>query len=183
MDIWFCSDFHFGHENIIKYCKRPFKSLEEMDNLIIANFNKRVKEDDLVIFLGDFCFRYAPSESKTAPRKAFKYYRDKLNCKNIIPICGNHDVRNGVKSPIQSMVIKHGGKRIHITHNPKFAKEEFAFNFCGHTHNKFGQFNKLGKKSVIVDLSVEGWDYQPVTINEIFGAHSKWLKSGGNDVK
>jgi len=180
MDIWFCSDFHFGHENIIRYTKRPFKSLEEMDNLMINNFNKRVKEDDLVIFGGDFCFRYAPSESKTAPRKAFKHYRDQLKCKNIINICGNHDVRNGVKSPIQSMVIKHGGKRIFITHNPKFAKEEFDFNFCGHTHNKYGRFNKLGKNSCIVDLSVEGWNYEPVTINEIFGEHSKWMKSKKN---
>jgi len=177
MNIWFCSDFHLGHENIIKYCKRPFKSLEEMDSTIIKNFNERVKEDDLVFFLGDFCFRYAPGESKTAPKKAFDHYRNQLICKNIIFISGNHDKRNGIKFPTESMVIKHGGKRIYLTHNPKFAKEEFTFNFSGHTHNKYGRFNKLGKNSCIVDLSVEGWNYQPVTINEIFGEHSKWQKT------
>ena len=68
--------------------------------------------------------------------------------------------------------------------NPKwvqiFVKEEFDFNFCGHTHNKYGRFNKLGKNSCIVDLSVEGWNYEPVTINEIFGEHSKWIKSKKN---
>lgn len=177
MNIWFASDFHLGHERIIAYCNRPFKSLEEMDSTIIHNFNERVNEEDLVIFAGDFCFRYAPSESKTAPRKAFDHYRNQLKCKNIVFIEGNHDIRNGIKSPIESMVIKYGGKRIYITHNPKYAKSEFMFNFCGHVHGKFGKFTKLGKKAYIVDLSVENWNYRPISINEIFGDFAQWQKT------
>ena len=52
--IWFTSDFHFGHENIIKYCNRPFSSVEEMDEALIRRWNDTVGVDDEVFFLGDF---------------------------------------------------------------------------------------------------------------------------------
>ena len=87
MNIWFWSDTHLGHWNIVKYCGRPFKTLEEMDTTIIKNFNDRVEEDDLVFFLGDFCMKTS-SEASDAPKKAFEYYRNQLKCKNIIFIKG-----------------------------------------------------------------------------------------------
>ncbi len=175
MNIWFWSDTHLGHWNIVKYANRPFKTLEEMDNTIIKNFNERVGEDDLVFFLGDFCMKTS-SEASDAPKKAFDYYRNQLKCKNIIFIKGNHDGHNNVKSPIESLIIQHGGKRIYVTHDPKYAKEDFFFNFCGHVHEKY-QFKKLGKKSIICNLSVEVWSYRPVDYNEIYSAYSKWSKT------
>ena len=56
MTIWFTADFHLGHENIIKYCDRPFKNAAEMDKKIIANFNKVVAADDTVYILGDLAW-------------------------------------------------------------------------------------------------------------------------------
>lgn len=50
---WFTSDLHLGHENIIRYCRRPFSSVEEMDDSIVANWNARVAPDDEVWVLGD----------------------------------------------------------------------------------------------------------------------------------
>lgn len=177
MQIWFTSDMHFGHTNIIKYCNRPFKSLKEMDKTIIRKFNERVKENDLVFFLGDFCFKRAPKETPDAPKEAFKYYRNQLNCKNIIFIRGNHDgARNGTKTIIESMVIKHGGKRIYLTHNPKYAKKEFELNFTGHVHEKW-KIKRLTKNSVIINLSVDVWDFYPVNINEINQALSIWRRN------
>ena len=60
MKNWFSSDYHLGHANIIKYCERPFVDVEEMSATIIKNHNQRVKKEDTVFFLGDFCFRNSP---------------------------------------------------------------------------------------------------------------------------
>lgn len=172
MNIWFISDTHFGHNNILKYCKRPFSSIEEMDSTIIKNWNERIKEDDLVFFLGDFCF----GKSTEAPgSKGFDYYRNQLNG-NIIFLRGNHDKNNRCKSIIESIIINYGGKRIYLTHNPKFYCKDFKFNFTGHTHGIYGKFKRINK-SVIVDLSVDCWSFRPVSINEINQAYSIWCKN------
>ena len=175
MNIWFTSDNHFSHKNIIKYCNRPFKNVKEMNQIMIRKWNERIKKDDLIFHIGDFCFKYAPSESPDAPKNSFEIIRPKLNG-NIIFIVGNHDLRNGVKSIIESLVIKYGGKRIYLTHNPKFAKKEFELNFCGHVHEKW-KFKRLGKKSIIINLSVDVWNYYPVNINEINQALSIWRRN------
>jgi len=54
--IWFTSDTHFNHKNIIKYCKRPFASVEEMNETLIQNWNNVVSNKDTIYHLGDFCF-------------------------------------------------------------------------------------------------------------------------------
>lgn len=54
MTIWFTSDNHFGHANIIQYSKRPFSSVEEMDAEMISRWNIMVRDDDIVYHLGDF---------------------------------------------------------------------------------------------------------------------------------
>ena len=54
--IWFTSDFHFGHFNIIRYCNRPFASTEEMDALIADRMNAHVKPNDTLYFLGTFAW-------------------------------------------------------------------------------------------------------------------------------
>lgn len=55
--VYFTADTHFGHENIIKFCDRPFASVEEMDETLIANWNGRVRANDTVFILGDMFFR------------------------------------------------------------------------------------------------------------------------------
>jgi calcineurin-like phosphoesterase family protein len=55
--IWLTADTHFGHTNILKYCGRPFSSIEEMDETLINNWNNKVNQDDTVYHLGDFSFK------------------------------------------------------------------------------------------------------------------------------
>lgn len=52
-NIWIISDTHFNHENIIKYCNRPFKNAEEMNWAMVDKWNSVVKTQDKVYHLGD----------------------------------------------------------------------------------------------------------------------------------
>jgi len=53
--VFFTSDTHFNHANIIHYCQRPFKDAAEMNEILVANWNRTVSNDDTVFHLGDFC--------------------------------------------------------------------------------------------------------------------------------
>lgn len=170
---WFISDTHFNHTNILKYCSRPFKTIEEMNKTIIDNWNSRVQSNDTVFFLGDWGF----TKSTEAPDgQKFDTIRPLLNG-NIILIDGSHDKNNGCKTPILSLIIKHGGKIMELCHDPSHINTDIVWHLCGHWHGKYGKFIKKGK-CIIVDLSVENWDYSPCDINEIFQQYSIWLKGG-----
>lgn len=80
--VYVTSDTHYGHTNIIKYCNRPFQNAEEMDEILIQNLNKNVAVDDVLYHLGDFCF---------GDYNAIINYRNRIKCKNIHLIVGNHD--------------------------------------------------------------------------------------------
>jgi calcineurin-like phosphoesterase family protein len=178
MKIWFWSDTHFNHFNIIRYTGRPFKTLEEMNKTIIDNFNKRVKEEDLVFFLGDFIFRSGSKRGEGEKDKP-EYFINQLKCKNIVFIQGNHDKNNSLRTCIQKVIINHGGKRICLVHNPEWADINYNFNICGHVHEKW-KFKRFEKNSTFTDccnVSVEQWNYFPIEWNEINQEYSKWRKS------
>jgi calcineurin-like phosphoesterase family protein len=133
----------------------------------------------MLIHVGDFAFKRGPKEAPESVNNVFEYFRNQINCKNLVLLLGNHDgKRNKIKTPIESMIIEIGGKRMFVTHDPKWAKPDYEFNLCGHTHNKYGKFRRLGNKSFIVDVGVDSWSYQPITINEIFSAYQQWRKGG-----
>lgn len=52
--VWFTGDTHFGHERTRQLSKRPFNTIEEMDNTMINNWNSVVEKDDIVYHVGDF---------------------------------------------------------------------------------------------------------------------------------
>jgi len=55
--LWFCSDPHFGNENILGYCNRPYRNPRKMNKGIINNINKCLKPDDFLIIIGDFTLK------------------------------------------------------------------------------------------------------------------------------
>ncbi len=81
--IWFTSDPHYGHANILKYSKRPFADPQEMDAFLIKNWNAVVRPDDYVWMLGDFAM--------TGKRDRLANYLSQLNGEKYA-IFGNHDV-------------------------------------------------------------------------------------------
>jgi len=172
---YFTSDNHFWHGNIIKYCNRPFASVEDMNRVMISNWNEIVMPEDTIFHIGDFGLCKS-SEAPDAPKDPFKFIRNQLNG-NIIFIAGNHDGNNKNRSIIESMIIIHGGHKIFLTHNPKYFRKDIEWNFCGHTHGNEGTFRRIGK-SIIVDIGVDCWGFKPVNINDIIKGYSQWRKQG-----
>lgn len=78
---FYIADTHFGHESVINMCKRPFSSIEEMDETLIVNWNSVVSPNDEIYILGDFIFK-----SELTPQ----YYLDQLKGKKHL-ILGNHE--------------------------------------------------------------------------------------------
>ena len=79
--IYFTADQHFGHANIIKLCSRPFSDVQEMDEALIENWNRRVTNGDTIYIIGDLLFRNSvPTEE----------YLQRLKGKKHL-ILGNHD--------------------------------------------------------------------------------------------
>ena len=61
--IFYTSDLHFGHANVIGFDNRPFANIDEMDQYIISQWNERVSSDDTVYILGDVCYRNSKDAS------------------------------------------------------------------------------------------------------------------------
>ena len=78
--VYFTSDLHLGHSNIISLCNRPFVNIEEMDKVLIENWNRKVKKNDTVYVMGDIVW----------DKKKVAYYMEQLTGRKILVI-GNHD--------------------------------------------------------------------------------------------
>jgi calcineurin-like phosphoesterase family protein len=84
MQTWFTSDTHYGHKNIIRFCewsRGHFKNTDEMDEVMINNWNEVVSENDAVYHLGDFAF---------APQNRIREVLSRLRGR-IYVLAGNHD--------------------------------------------------------------------------------------------
>ena len=82
--VFFTSDTHFNHTNIIRFCNRPFKDVAHMNETIIANWNSVVGPDDIIFHLGDFCLGGSAEWINVLNRLNGKIYL----------IAGNHDIKN-----------------------------------------------------------------------------------------
>lgn len=176
--IWFTADSHFGHKNIIKYCDRPYDSVEEMDRDLIENWNDLVGPDDEVYHLGDFSLDFKIA-SQVLPL---------LNGQKHL-IAGNHDLchsSNGGSAYIRryleagfatvkeetSLTIL--GQIVRLCHLPYFDPDDIdsrlpeykpdddgSWLLHGHVHLRWQQNQKQ------INVGVDVWDYAPVSLKQI----------------
>jgi len=161
--IWFGSDYHFHHGNIIKYCSRPFNNINEMNNTIINNHNSVVKPDDDFYFLGDFCFHNQYEAECILERlNGNKYF-----------IIGNHD--NSIMDSKRFNIIGYSYllnyknyPKIYISHCCSrlwIDSHKGSWHLFGHHHGTLTTYN------MSIDVGVDSNDlpkkYTPVSIDEI----------------
>ncbi|MCR3761056.1 metallophosphoesterase [Clostridium felsineum] len=160
--VFIIADTHFGDENIIAYEKRPFSSVEDMDNKMITLWNSVVDKEDTVFHLGDVGV-YQLSKMKNII--------EKLNGKKVL-VMGNHDnyltlnewfecgFEEVYKYPIiynEFVVMQH--------EPPQYINAETPFFYIyGHVHGT-DMYKSVTKKSACV--SVERWKYMPIDFNDL----------------
>ncbi len=162
MTTYFTSDTHFGHENLIRFGRRPFKSLKEMDDTLIANWNAVVQENDTVYHLGDFSFR---NEIGT------DVYRARLKGK-IHLIIGNHDTETlkhyaDIFASINHILeIKLEGQHIVLCHYPMREWHQAwraSWHLFGHVHGRLDH----EPRGYSLDVGVDSHNFCPVSFEEI----------------
>ena len=137
---YFIADTHFFHENVIRFDKRPFTSVEEMNAKMRDWWNNTVRTNDRVYILGDFLW--------LDPREQEKEYIDfvkSLNGHKVL-IEGNHDnvkrfsseIGNCFENIFQRKEIKLNKKKIIMDHFPMMSYhqdvQDSVWHFHGHTH-------------------------------------------------
>lgn len=133
---YYIADCHFGHNNVLRFDNRPFKDIEEMENVMVGNWNSVVRLDDTVYILGDFCWG-----------KADEWLRIVKKLKgNKVLIEGNHDLRNPpaeLKSLFADIKpykeVTDNGRQVILCHFPipfyRHSSAKLYFMLCGHVHN------------------------------------------------
>ena len=166
---FYTADLHFYHTNIIKYEDRPFKDAIEMNETLIANWNKKVKRGDSIYILGDFAFTSAANVGALL---------DRLNGNKYL-IKGNHDsfLRDG-GSEIRKFIwikdyarIKDNGYDVILFHYPiaVFDKQHHgAIHLYGHIHSNGRTRHPLTVNiENAYNVGVDVWNFEPVTLKEI----------------
>ena len=180
--IYFTSDLHIGHENVIRFDNRPFETVDEMDAELIRRWNAKVDRGDLVYVLGDMIWK---TKNSTAQNLI-----ENLNGQ-IILIRGNHDrflsnakAKNclaAVKDYDDICVTLEDGtvRRCVLSHYfiPLYnGHRNGAIHLHGHSHftdeadleiDLAEQLNAQGMQNEIYNVGCMYWNYEPVTLDEI----------------
>lgn len=173
--IYYISDTHFRDQAIFNKCKRPFKSLDEMESTIISKWNNKINDEDVVYVLGDIV--------KDDDVSAIQIFNKLKGHKHLI--VGNHD--HLILEEIRKIKIFESVKfidliidvdrKVCICHYPLLDWMEFNRNgilVYGHIHNKTSLNGKAYKdiKDYYSDkpafnCGVDVTNYEPVTLDEM----------------
>lgn len=167
--IYFTSDLHLGHNNIIRHCNRPFFSVAEMDAALIDNWNHRVHRDDTVYILGDLMFRNSlPPEAYLEQLKGRKHL-----------LIGNHD-RDWIKkcdlsryfeSVEKLSFLSDGKQQMTLCHYPMMSWPHMTrcYMVFGHIHNNTDAdyWPLIRNSPLMLNAGVDINGFQPVTFEEL----------------
>jgi calcineurin-like phosphoesterase family protein len=188
MSVWFTSDLHFGHKNIIGYSSRPFADVEAMNQALVAGWNDTVSPEDEVWVLGDFALGRIDT---TLPLAGRLHGRKRL-------LTGNHDrcwaghgvgARGWVERYLEAGFeeIRQGqielivaGIEVLACHFPYEGDSHDYDRYLedrpldagqwllhGHVHEKWRQRGRM------INVGVDAWDYRPVrasTVGDLIAA-------------
>ncbi len=157
--VYCISDLHLDHTNIIRFCKRPFETTAEMNKALIDNWNKTIKFNDVVLFLGDLAYGRGS--------KSTDYWLSKLNG-TVIFIKGNHDQSRKTKI-YDWLIVNYKGRKFYLTHDPKDVPKDWNdWTICGHHHNnKPEEFPLINNEKKLINVGVELIDYKPILLDEL----------------
>lgn len=165
MTNWYTADTHFGHENVIPFCNRPFRNTGHMDTVLIENLWLKVEPNDDLWIIGDFAF---------GPRAKDLNYLESLFGQ--LPgarkhlIVGNHDLEPTLALPWASIShlaeVRDGAPtQMHtLCHYPMITwnrARRGALQLFGHVH---GQWR--GSRNSI-NVGVDVWDFMPVRFEDV----------------
>lgn len=176
--LFFTSDLHLFHDNIIKYCNRPFANAREMNEVLIDNWNRVVLEDGVVFNLGDV--------SLGAGRKDLQELLYDLNGEMYLCI-GNHEsdaLKSGVRSRfvdiqdileiyIKDKEITYGEQHIVMCHYPMIAwnaSHRGSWQLFGHVHGGLSNKGVVKHSPAQLDVGVDCHRFEPIsyqTVKEI----------------
>lgn len=166
--LFFTSDHHFGHANIIRFCNRPFQSVEEMNEVMIRKWNEKISKGDDVYHLGDFALNSAEELTEIL---------DQLNG-NIHLIVGNHEasalnkrkrfawVKEYYELKVKDPECSNGVQRIILFH---YAMRTWRgasrgnWHLYGHSHNTLPDW----EDSLCFDIGVDAHDFYPLSYDEV----------------
>ena len=159
-NLWFISDTHFDHGNIIKHCDRPFGDWREMNAAMIDNWNDLVKPEDHIWHLGDFVYG--------RKRRPIRYFTEQLNG-HIHLIIGGHDrikdVEQGGLESYQYYKELRDPQHIVLFHYPL---ESWNGSFRGSIHlhgHCHGNLQHILPRRL--DISVDSHRFRPINYDEL----------------
>lgn len=157
--LFLVSDTHFDHTNIIRYCGRPFRDVNIMNESLVNSWNQTVKPGDMVLFLGDLVF----GRGARPPG----YWLRRLNGKKML-IRGSHDRK--VRGARNVQVLNYNGFEFLLVHDPRNAKNRTGWVIHGHKHTdergnvpKYYPFINGSNKTINVNVELIG--YKPISVD------------------
>jgi len=148
MTVWVTADWHLSHEAIVRFCNRPFSSIEDMNETILYNTLNLVAKNDTLYILGDFAWNQQVAK-ETAHKLDFY-------CSDVRYICGNHDKSSFTKTQAEMLRFNH--RKYYLSHYPLATAAPKLTNIHGHCHGTFHE------QPWQVDVGVDAVGFAPVSM-------------------